>query len=73
MSDDSALKCVITVTAGVVPDKPEPEHTRTWNITAKDIEHTPRYIDACGAAMNYAMSLQNPTALNWVHHTWTWL
>jgi len=70
---ESALKCVITVTAGVVPDVPESECSRTWNITAEDMKHPPRFIDACGAAMNYALSLQNPGRLNWVRHDWLWL
>lgn len=67
------LRCIITVHAGVIVGEPMKEYTRTWNVTQEDLDNPPRFIDMGGAAMNYAMSLQNPQRVNWVKHEWIWL
>lgn len=66
------LKCSIQVVAGVVPNEPIPEYTREWGFDSKDLEDKWLYIDKSGAAMNYAMSLQNPQKVNWVMMNWIW-
>ena len=66
-----AVKCTVFVTAGVILGKPVPEYTRGWNFTQKDYK-PPTYVDQTGAAMNYAMSLQNPEKVNWVRLEWIW-
>ena len=68
-----ALKCNVTVTAGVILGIPLPKYTRLWHFTQKDLDASPTYIDRIGSAMNYAMSLQNPQTLNWVKFEWIWL
>ena len=68
----SALKCSISVQAGIVLGDPRSEFTRTWNFTQEDLNNPPTYIDKTGAAMNYAMSLQNPEKVNWVKLEWIW-
>lgn len=72
MTTTEALKCTITVTAGVIPATPIPELTRQWSFTQADLDKPPTYMDRTGAAMNYAMSLQNPSQLNWVKFEWIW-
>ena len=74
-----ALKCLIAVTAGLVPEEPLDEHSRFWSFTSEGVEkiqsdpndHT--YRDAMGAALNYAAYLQNPALTNWVKLEWTWV
>lgn len=66
------LKCSITVTAGVLLNDPMPELRRCWNFSQGDLDNPPTYIDRTGAAMNYAMSLQNPEKVNWVRFEWLW-
>ena len=68
-----ALKCYIEVTAGILLDEPEQRLTRRWEFTSKDLEVPNRYSDDSGAAMNYAMQLQNPQTANWVKVQWVWL
>ena len=67
------LKCSIVVSAGVVLGEPMGEYMRSWEITQKDLDWPPTYIDETGAAMNYAMSLQNPEKVNWVKFEWIWM
>lgn len=67
-----ALKCKIIVAGGLFPGNPIPELTREWNFTQKDLDNPPTYTDKTGAAMNYAMSLQNPAKINWVRFDWVW-
>ena len=66
------LKCSVHVLAGVIIGERIPEATRTWNFTQEDLDNPPTYIDRTGAAMNYAMSLQNPQKYNWVRLEWLW-
>jgi len=65
-------KCMFQVKAGVLPGEPMPEFTRVWEITQEDLNNPPTFIDKSGAAMNYAMSLQNPERCNWVIFEWIW-
>ena len=67
-----ALKCSIEVVAGVLVGVPMKEYSRQWHITEEDWINPPTYIDKSGAAMNYAMSLQNPQRFNWVRMDWIW-
>jgi len=68
----NSLKCSIHVWAGIIPGEPDSRFTRTWNFTQEDLDNPPNYIDRTGAAMNYAMSLQNPKKVNWVKLEWVW-
>jgi hypothetical protein len=61
---------MVTVSAGIVVE--EVVVTRNWLFTQEDLDKPPTYIDQVGAAMNYAMSLQNPKQYNWVTFEWTW-
>ena len=71
-SNMESLKCSIHVVAGMIPGNPISKLTRTWDFTEKDLSNPPDYIDRSGAAMNYAMSLQNPGRHNWVKMEWIW-
>lgn len=68
----NSLKCTIRVVAGVVPNQPLSELTRHWDFLQLDLDNPPTYLDQSGAAMNYAMSLQNPEKVNWVKLEWIW-
>ena len=68
----NSLKCRITVQAGVIVGVDIQALTRQWDITQDDLDNPPRYLDTTGAAMNYAMSLQNPEKVNWVRLDWLW-
>ena len=75
------LKALWSVYAGVIPDIPMPEHTRTWNYTSADYEadcvlpeeQTPKFIQLRSEAQEYADSLSDPRRLNWVRLEWTWI
>ena len=67
-----SLKCGVQVTAGVILGEPITKLTRTWEFTQEDLDNPPNYTDRTGAAMNYAMSLQNPQEVNWVRMEWLW-
>jgi len=66
------LKCSVVISAGVIIGEPMPKYTRQWGFSNKDLEDKWLYIDKTGAAMNYAMSLQNPQKVNWVKFEWIW-
>ena len=68
----NALKCTVIVTAGLTHGTLHNQYTRQWDFTEEDLNNPPIYIDKTGAAMNYAMSLQNPQAVNWVKFEWIW-
>lgn len=74
-----ALKCQITVQAGIVPGVPLEQHTRAWSIPSETIEACEanpqdyRFMDTMGAANNYMAYLQNPRMVNWVKCEWIWL
>lgn len=67
-----SVKCTIVVKGGIIPNEPMSELTREWHLTSEDCRDTNKYVDITGAAMNYAMSLQNPNKLNWVNFEWVW-
>lgn len=74
----NALRCSLTVVAGILPGEPMPEYTRRWDFTEEQMRHQSdgnillQYADAQGAAMNYALGLQIPSIANWVEMTWIW-
>ena len=67
-----ALKCSISVTAGIILGAAMSQFSRVWDFTQEDLDNPPTYIDKTGAAMNYAMSLQNPSKVNWARLEWIW-
>ena len=67
------LKCILTVKAGVIPEQPDEEVTRQWLLSSSDTQDHHKYLDAMGAAMNYAHFLANPQMFNWVHFEWIWV
>ncbi len=67
-----AIKCSVQVFAGVILGEVITDLTRKWFFSQKDLDNPPTYLDKTGAAMNYAMSLQNPQKVNWVKFEWIW-
>jgi len=65
-------KCSVVVVAGILVGEPMSRYTRVWDFTQEDLDNPPTYIDKTGAALNYAMSLQNPSNVNWVKFEWIW-
>lgn len=70
---ETRARCLLEVMAGLIPGQPIQEFTRQYAISEEDMKHPPKYVEVCGMAMNYAMSLQNPQQVNWVKFEWVWL
>lgn len=70
---DKMLKCVIEVTAGLIPGEPMIEHTRTWHMSRQEYDNEETYLALAGAANLYALTLQNPSRVNWVRLDWVWM
>ncbi len=68
--DTSRLVCSLEVQAGVIPRTPNPQFTRQYHVTKDMMDSEYIYAEIAGAAMNYAMTLQNPQIVNWVQFTW---
>lgn len=76
-----ALKAVIIVSAGVVPNEAMLEHGRRWDYTSVDYEadrsvpvnEPTRFSKMLDEAHRYAMSCSNPAYLNWVNVEWLWI
>lgn len=85
----TSAKCIIEVTAGIIPGEPEAKFTRRWAIASceweeaqaadanSDPEHAfATYLLLSGRAAQadeYARALRNPARLNWVRTDWVWL
>lgn len=69
----SSLRIAIEVVGGILPGTPIPEYTKQWAITSEEWRG-PNRDNICQArikaAEEYARSLMNPTALNWVQTVW---
>lgn len=72
MSEKRA-KVIIEVVSGIIPGQPIEQYTRRWVLTFEEVQDRQTYLDAQGAAMNYAMWLQQPQLVNWVRLEWVWL
>ena len=75
-------RILIEVTAGVIPQRPEPELTKQFAITSKDwneatgTEGGQGFLLATrnGQAQGYAAYLMmQPDRVNWVRTDWIWL
>lgn len=69
----SSLRIAIEVVGGILPGTPIPQYTKQWVITSVEW-YGPKRDDICQerikAAEEYARSLMNPAALNWVRTDW---
>lgn len=72
MSETKRLKVALEVTAGLVPGDPMPEYTKVWYLSREEYEDLDTYLAAGGAAILYALTLQDPARLNWVRFEWVW-
>lgn len=79
-----SARCIIEVTAGIVPGKPEEEYTRQYAITSAEWNRARSspingnemalLSERNGVAQGYAsMLMLQPAALNWVRVDWLWL
>ena len=74
-------KLIIEVMAGLVPGDPMPEYTRRWGWTgeeqaqlvAGDAKAREKWILIHGESREYAATLEDPRAVNWVRRDWVWL
>ena len=89
ISPGTRLRCIWTVTAGVMPGHPEAEYTRRWCLTSETWEKESAMTDEAFkaifpdgfstfakykmAAIAYADSLHDPRGLNWVKLEWMWM
>lgn len=79
-----SAKCIIEVTAGIIPQRPEDEYTRQYAITSREWEQARAsdenggemrlLAERNGVAQGYAgMLMLQPNAVNWVRTDWIWL
>lgn len=70
------MRCRWIVRAGVLPGQPDPDLTRSFVITAGEwADDTSRdrvWLERQGAATVYALSLQDPSRVNWVAMEFVW-
>lgn len=71
------VRVVVEVVAGLIPQRPDPEHTRRYALTTREWEEADDQVallaELNGRAMGYAGSLMlQPDRLNWVSTTWLW-
>lgn len=76
----AALKAAWQVFAGVIPNQPMKEYTKTFYYTAGDFEKDrqlpedamTRFTELLQEAHEYAQSLTNPAYVNWVRVDFVW-
>jgi len=70
------VRCAWEVTAGLIPEKPIPEYSRSWIVTS-EVYYSPDGPKFCEdfqkQALDYVKSLQDPRSLNWVKLDWIYL
>lgn len=73
-------RVIIEVVAGLIPNQPDPTHTRRWAITTDEWHgrdaagKTELLATRNGEAQGYAALLMlQPDRLNWVSIDWIWL
>lgn len=80
-------KAFFVVTAGLLPEEFDPQHTRQWSYTSLDYEADKAAIDAMAnngsdgtkflqcrnEALAYARDLIDPSVVNWVRLEFVWL
>lgn len=77
----ATARVIIEVVAGLVPNQPDPTHTRRWAITSTEWHEANDAGTASellatrnGEAQGYAALLMlQPDRLNWVSIDWIWL
>jgi hypothetical protein len=75
------LKCLIVVTAGLIPGEPDPKYTRQWSFMGSQYTAMKKGDQTAGMEWNrimgesreYGAGLENPGLVNWVSRVWTWL
>jgi hypothetical protein len=79
-AEPKSVRVVIEVLAGVIPERPEPEHTRRWVLTSEqwhgtdDTGKAVLLAELNGRALGYAgLLMLQPRTLNWVRANWLWL
>jgi hypothetical protein len=77
-------KAFFTVTAGIIPGTVDPQYTKHWNYTDLDYEDDVRAVQDPApapskfmvmrdAAHEYARSITDPRAVNWVRVDFMWV
>lgn len=75
----TTARVLLEVTAGIIPNKPEPELTKQWAITSEEWNEEGAdqgfiLATANGRAQGYAGYLMmQPDRVNWVRTDWIWL
>jgi hypothetical protein len=77
-----SARVLLEVTAGLIPERPEPELTRQWAITSAEWQEAQQTESGQGfllstrngQAQGYAAFLMmQPDRVNWVRTDWIWL
>lgn len=81
-----SAKLIIEVAAGLIPNQPDPAFTKRWAVTGAEWEAAKEdgaaYLDGRAGALlkdrqakadEYAATLRDPSAMNWVRVDWVWM
>lgn len=79
--EEKRVRIIIEVVAGVIPNKPQEEHTKRFIIFSdewyaqgefegKEKEAKDAVMKAYGHAQEYMRTLWNPSTANWVQCNW---
>jgi hypothetical protein len=73
---DEMLKATWTVTAGIIPDQPIDEHSRSWSYDSADYEKDGEvpiiFQQIKEEVYEYMMEITDPCILNWVDVKFVW-
>lgn len=77
----SRAKAFFSVSAGLIPDQPMPEHSRQWGYTSQDYEADKQlaqhertaFVIRRDEALAYARDSIDPAQVNWVELKFVWL
>jgi hypothetical protein len=79
MTEDTA-RVLLEVSAGLIPQRPDPELTRQYAITSTQWHEAGAHgqftllAEANGKALGYAgLLMMQPDRVNWVRTDWIWL
>lgn len=76
---DNAARVLLEVQAGLIPGQPEEQYTRRYGITADEWEGTAPeeqgllLLERYAVAHAYALTLLDPSRVNWTRVDWIWL
>lgn len=74
----TAVRCIVEVSAGIIPGTAEDGFTKQYVITSDDWEAAGAeqgllLLETYAKAMAYSMSILDPARVNWTQVNWIWM